>query len=98
MINPAIGKMDKLVKIVSEGIDYFDVITRNEESHIIAHVHHNIPLPCMHAPIDSVYLTFTFTMCEVDIRFPLQFEVMGTIQRYIIIIINRYTDCVIRFV
>jgi hypothetical protein len=44
-----------------------------------------------------MHLTFTLAMCEVDIRIPLQFQIMGTIQRYIIIIINRYTYGVVCF-
>jgi hypothetical protein len=97
VINPAIGEVNELVKIVSKSIDYFYVITWHQESHIIAHVHNYITLPSFHTPIDSVYLTIALTVCEVDIRIPLQFEVMGTIQRYIIIIINGYTYGIIRF-
>jgi hypothetical protein len=97
MINPAIGEVDELVKIVSESINDFDVITWYQETHIIAHVHHYISLPSFHTPVDGVYLTFTFAVSEVDIRIPVQFEVMGRIQRYIVIIINRYPYGVICF-
>jgi hypothetical protein len=97
VINPAIGKVNELVKIVSKSIDYFDVITRYKESHIVRHIHHYIALPSFHSPVDSMHLTIAFAVSEVDIRIPLQFEVMGRIQRYIIIIINRYTYGVVCF-
>jgi hypothetical protein len=97
VVNPSVWEVNELVKIVSEGIYDLDVIAWYKESHVIAHVHHYITLPPFHAPIDSVYLAITSAMSKVDIGIPLQFEVMGTIQRYIVIVIYRYAYGVIRF-